>query len=69
MSDVGDNNFVRYIYRGEEDEDIPRNVLMSLQTPESFVGWHSLSTPTSLNSFVAIESRRLEKMHSGAALA
>ncbi len=26
MSDVGDNNFVRYIYRGEEDEDIPRNV-------------------------------------------
>jgi len=26
MSDVGDNNYVRYIYRGEEDEDIPDDV-------------------------------------------
>ncbi len=26
MSDVGDNNFVRYIYRGEEGEHIPLRV-------------------------------------------
>ena len=25
MSDVGDNNFMRYIYRGEEGEIIPRD--------------------------------------------
>ena len=26
MSDVGDNNFIRYIYRGEEGEIIPEDV-------------------------------------------
>lgn len=25
MSDVGDNNFVRYIYRGEADEEVPED--------------------------------------------
>ena len=34
MSDVGDNNFVRYLYRGEEDEEIPEDVVTHVYVDE-----------------------------------
>ena len=53
MSDVGDNNFVRYIYRGEEDEDIFLTMqLMSsyMKTSKSSLRMHSKGIVTSLKS-------------------